>query len=185
MKMRKLLAALLMAIIPAFGFAQGKGKGNGNPNKDAKAHKAAKANNGKTVKTEKAIKVKNKPGKMTKSQTVKVRNQRTNTYSGFKPKGGPPPWAPAHGYRAKQHAYFPDYHVFYDPYRGGYSYWQNNSWNFSPRVPAFLGGIDLGKARIQVLGDVPVTTRPEIYYNRYAELYPARSINISVPVPGR
>ena len=168
MKIRKVLAVALMALVPAFGFAQGKGKGNGR-NKGAKGHKAAKVH---------------KPGK-TGNKTVKVRGERTNDYTGFRPKGGPPPWAPAHGYRAKQHVYFPDYHVFYDPYRGGYSYWQNNSWNFSSMVPQFLGSIDLGKARIQLLGDVPLTTRPEIYYNRYSEMYPARSINISVPMPGR
>ncbi|MCD6064772.1 MAG: hypothetical protein K0R82_2683 [Flavipsychrobacter sp.] len=206
MKLRNVLAGLLMALVPVFGFAQGKGKGQGkgqgqgggkpakavkvnqgNPNA-GKANKAVKVNQGNpnAGKANKAVKVNQGNPNVNKNKSVKVRTQQTGVYTGQqRVKGGPPPWAPAHGYRAKQHAYFPDYHVFYDPNRGGYSYWQNNSWNFSPSLPGFLGGIDLGKARIQLLGDVPLTTRPETYYNRYSQLYPARSVNITVPIPGR
>lgn len=113
-----------------------------------------------------------------------VKGHRVDTYHGYGRKGGgPPPWAPAHGYRAKQHVYFPDYYTFYDPYRNGYVYWQNNSWAFSPTVPRFLANVDLGAARIQLLGDIPLTTHPEAYYNRYSQMYPARSVNISIPIP--
>lgn len=124
-------------------------------------------------------------GKGHHQKEVKVKSNKTHTYRGYKVKGGPPPWAPAHGYRAKQHVYFPDYYTFYDPYRNGYVYWQNNSWAFSPNIPSFLGNVDLGAARVQLLSDIPLTTHPEVYYNRYAQMYPARSVNISIPIPGR
>ena len=167
MSVRNLIAIVLMALMPLFTLAQGKGKGHGKGNK---------AKSAKVYKQSKGVKV-------NKGNTVKVRNQRVDQYSGFKPKGVPPPWAPAHGYRAKQHVYFPDYRVFYDPYRGGYSYWNNNTWLFSPTIPGFLGSVDLGRARIQLISDLPLTTRPELYYNRYSTRYPARSVNISVPLP--
>lgn len=39
---------------------------------------------------------------------------------------GPPPWAPAHGYRAKtRHIYFPDQNMYYDIQRGNYIYFNN------------------------------------------------------------
>lgn len=98
-------------------------------------------------------------------------------------RGGPPPWAPAHGYRAKQHVYFPDYYTFYDPYRNGYVYWGSNAWVFSPTIPSFLATIDLGRARIQIMGDVPLTRHPELYYRSYHRLYPPQPVGIFVPVP--
>lgn len=104
-------------------------------------------------------------------------------YTRTKVKGGPPPWAPAHGYRSKQHVYFPDYYTFYDPRRNGYVYWGSDAWVFSPTVPGFLAQIDLGRARIQIMGDVPLTRRPETYYNNYHRLYPPQPVGIVVPVP--
>jgi len=98
--------------------------------------------------------------------------------------GGPPPWAPAHGYRAKNHVYFPDYYTFYDPRRNGYVYWNNNNWTFSPSVPSFMANIDLGKARIQLLGDIPLTSLPEPNFSRYYRMYPpSGSVNIRIPHP--
>lgn len=85
---------------------------------------------------------------------------------------GPPAWAPAHGYRAKNHVYFRDYHTFYDPYRDGYVYRRNKKWIFSRNVPTFLVGVNLGSARINLIQDIPVNTRPEQYYSRYASQYP-------------
>ncbi len=98
--------------------------------------------------------------------------------------GGPPPWAPAHGYRAKNHVYFPDYYTFYDPRRNGYVYWNNNAWIFSPSVPSFLATVDLGRARVQVLGDIPLTSLPEPNFNKYYRLYPpSGTVNIHIPHP--
>lgn len=97
-------------------------------------------------------------------------------------RSGPPPWAPAHGYRARHHVYFRDYHTFYDPYRGGYVYWQDNRWIFSPRLPVFMANVDLGRARIQVMTGIPLSRHPEVYYGQYARRYPG-SINIRIPAP--
>lgn len=100
-------------------------------------------------------------------------------------KQGPPPWAPAHGYRAKQHVYFPDYHVFYDARRSGYVFWNNGAWVFSAAVPAFIANVDLGNTRVQVMSDIPLNARPEIYYENYYRTYPPRrvSANINIHIP--
>lgn len=118
-------------------------------------------------------------GKYKHKKTKVVRTVKHNGRKG----GGPPPWAPAHGYRAKQHVYFPDYYTFYDPNRNGYVYWNNDNWLFSQVLPAFLSSVDLGTARMQVLSDVPLTTRPETRYTVYRERYPAQQVAVVVPVP--
>jgi hypothetical protein len=120
-------------------------------------------------------------GKHGKVKHTKV--MKTKEYRGYRVKGGPPAWAPAHGYRAKQHVYFPDYYTFYDPNRNGYVYWGGNGWQFSPSTPGFLNGVNLGAARMQLMNDVPLATRPEVYYDRYSSTYPARAVNINVNIP--
>lgn len=161
MKTRRLIIAAFMLIAPALVYGQGKGHGNGKGN--GHGNGKAKHNNGhNTVYREKGN-----------------GNKADRRYT----KGGPPPWAPAHGYRAKQHAYFPDYYTFYDANRNGYVFWQDNGWTFSPNIPSFLNGVNLGTSRLQILNDVPLTTHPEAYYNKYSSMYPAHSVTITVPVP--
>lgn len=95
-----------------------------------------------------------------------------------------PYWSRAHRYRMNRHVYFPDYYTFYDAQRAGYVYWHNNAWLFSPTVPSFMANVDLGAARIQLMGDLPLSSRPEMYWGRYHRSYPARgSININIPLP--
>ena len=96
--------------------------------------------------------------------------------------GGPPPWAPAHGYRAKQHVYFPDYYTYFDPRRNGYVYWGNNDWIFTPKLPSFLSGVDLGGARMQLL-PLPLTSLPQLNFNDNARSFPARKVDIPIPIP--
>ncbi len=65
--------------------------------------------------------------------------------------GGPPPWAPAHGWRAKHHyVYYPDAEVYYAPESRRW-YWQDrNGWRDGSILPLALralvriGGIDIG-----------------------------------------
>ncbi|WP_243367869.1 hypothetical protein [Fundidesulfovibrio soli] len=46
-----------------------------------------------------------------------------------KPGGGPPPWAPAHGYRAKQqYRYYPRYNLYQDPATGLFFSFQGGGW---------------------------------------------------------
>lgn len=103
------------------------------------------------------------------------------SYSQPKKRNGPPSWAPAHGYRAKNHVYFRDYYTFYDPYRDGYVYRHKNKWLFSRSVPSFLVGVNLNKARVHFLTDIPLNHHPEQYYSRYSSRYPRDSrINVNI-----
>jgi hypothetical protein len=52
-------------------------------------------------------------------------------------KKAPPPWAPAHGYRAKHHyRYYPESHVYFDVGRGLYFYYHSGAWRTSVSLPA-------------------------------------------------
>ena len=56
----------------------------------------------------------------------------------------PPPWAPAHGYRAKhQYHYYPSSHVYYDTDRKLYFYLEGENWRFGASLPAGIK-LDLG-----------------------------------------
>ncbi len=53
--------------------------------------------------------------------------------------GGPPPWAPAHGYRAKyRYHYYPEVAVYLDVSRGVYFYPQNGRWVSAASLPRSL-----------------------------------------------
>lgn len=59
----------------------------------------------------------------------------------------PPPWAPAHGYRAKKaykYYYYPASRVYYAPDRGTYFWFSNGGWQVGAALP---GGIrvDVGQ----------------------------------------
>lgn len=73
--------------------------------------------------------------------------------------GGPPPWAPAHGYRAKtRYVYFKDHDVYYDHTRGVYISISNGKWVVSAKIPTKLSGIDLAiaaKIDLDFDGDEP------------------------------
>lgn len=63
-------------------------------------------------------------------------------------KQGPPPWAPAHGYRAKtRHLYFPEQNFYFDVQRNVYIFPDGGRWVVSASMPGFLTGIDLRAAR--------------------------------------
>ncbi len=59
-------------------------------------------------------------------------------------KKGPPPWAPAHGYRAKtKHVYFPDHNFYFDIQRSTYIYLSGGQWRVSLNIPSMFVGVDL------------------------------------------
>lgn len=61
--------------------------------------------------------------------------------------GGPPPWAPAHGYRAKtRHIYFPQHNFYFDMQRGIYIYLSGGSWITAVKLPSLFGRVDLTRA---------------------------------------
>lgn len=62
-------------------------------------------------------------------------------------KGGPPDWAPAHGYREKtRHIYFSDYNFYFDLEKKVYIYLSGDNWQVSAQLPSVYAKIDLGHA---------------------------------------
>ena len=66
-----------------------------------------------------------------------------------KAKGGPPPWAPAHGRRAKyKYRYYPASQVYFDPGRGLWFWLEGGGWRAGVSLPAGLapagGHVTLG-----------------------------------------
>lgn len=75
-------------------------------------------------------------------------------------KKGPPPWAPANGYRAQQarYFYFPEHNFYYDTDREVYYYPDGHDWNLSSSLPTLFAWIDLGnsmKVALNYNGDRP------------------------------
>jgi hypothetical protein len=77
-------------------------------------------------------------------------------------KDGPPPWAPAHGYRAKhRYRYYPSFYLYFDVGRKLYFYLEGDSWHVSARLPI---GIHLEYAQyvsIELETDRPYECFPE------------------------
>ena len=54
-------------------------------------------------------------------------------------KHGPPPWAPAHGYRAKhRYRYYSSSRVYHDKERGIYFYYKYGKWRVSVSLPSSI-----------------------------------------------
>ncbi len=88
-------------------------------------------------------------------------------------RGGPPPWAPAHGYRAKtRYVFFRDYAVYYDHQEGVYISLAGRDWQVSASLPVNLKGVDLNaavKIDLEAEGD-----NPQIQYNEHKQKYSRR-----------
>jgi len=78
-------------------------------------------------------------------------------------KKAPPPWAPAHGYRAKyNYKYYPSNSIYYDTGRRIYFYYRNGSWSASVSLPV---GITLRVddfVTLEMDTDTPYTHHREI-----------------------
>jgi len=70
------------------------------------------------------------------------------------------PWGAAHRYAYGRPVYFPAYHLYYDPYRCGYTYWSGGRWLFSSVLPAFLAGIDLAATQMAYANSLPQAYYP-------------------------
>jgi hypothetical protein len=83
-------------------------------------------------------------------------------------KEGPPPHAPAHGYRAKHHyRYYPECSVYYDNERKLYFYIKGDHWEVSVSLPSHL--------RIRLGNSVSIeldTDRPYLYHAEHVKKYP-------------
>ncbi len=86
---------------------------------------------------------------------------------------GPPPWAPAKGYRAKtRYVYFKDYDVYYDHNKGVYITLSGKNWSVSTKLPAILSRVDLitaVKVDLDFDGD-----EPQKYHNDHTKKYPKK-----------
>ncbi|MCF8024998.1 MAG: hypothetical protein K9J79_01190 [Desulfobacteraceae bacterium] len=82
-------------------------------------------------------------------------------------RGGPPPWAPAHGHRAKKYRYYPSVQVYYDTHRDIYFYYRNGRWEVSASLP--------GPIRMEIGDHITLemdTDRPYKYHSEVVEHYP-------------
>ena len=82
--------------------------------------------------------------------------------------GGPPPHAPAHGYRAKYtYHYYPSASVYFDAYRNVYFYLEGDNWRMSVSLPQNLR-FQLGDhVTIEMDSDKPYTS-----YEKHKRKYP-------------
>ena len=81
--------------------------------------------------------------------------------------GGPPPWAPAHGHRAKRYRYYPSAQVYYSMQRDVYFYYSNGEWQVSARLP--------GRIRVNMGEHVTLemeTNQPYAYHSEVVRHYP-------------
>lgn len=70
---------------------------------------------------------------------IVVENSNSHESSPSYKKKGPPPWAPAHGYRAKhKYRYYPSSRVYHDRGRGVYFYYKDGQWRVSVSLPTAI-----------------------------------------------
>jgi len=83
-------------------------------------------------------------------------------------KGGPPPHAPAHGYRAKHHyRYYPSCSVYYDSGRKLYFYLKGDNWEVGASLPSSI--------RVSLGDYVSIeleTDKPYVYHADHVKRYP-------------
>lgn len=83
-------------------------------------------------------------------------------------KHGPPPWAPAHGYRAKHcYHYYPSSSVYFDTGRRLYFYYDSGDWEVSVSLPTWIR-IDFNDYVTLEMG----TGRPYEYHHEVVKKYP-------------
>jgi hypothetical protein len=83
-------------------------------------------------------------------------------------KKGPPPWAPAHGHRAKyKYLYFPECPAYYDTDRSVYFYIEGANWVVSVSLPDRLS-MKVGEHVVLEMD----TDKPYTYYNDHKKKYP-------------
>ena len=81
---------------------------------------------------------------------------------------GPPPWAPAHGYRAKhRYNYYPSSYVYFDIDRILYFYLSAGQWRVSASLPADIR-IEVGESVVLEMD----TDTPYRYHTDVVKHYP-------------
>ena len=98
-----------------------------------------------------------------------------------KGKDGPPPWAPAHGYRAKtRHVYFPDHNFYFDVQKNVYIYLSGSTWKLGAKLPSLYASIDLnGAVKVELELD---TDSPQKYNKDHIVKYKTKGKGTKVNV---
>ncbi len=87
----------------------------------------------------------------------------------LKKHGGPPPHAPAHGYRSKyRYKYYPDTSVYFNSSKGLYFYLKGDTWTMSASLPYYLN-VNLGSS-VSIEMD---TDKPYTKYKDHKKKYPS------------
>jgi hypothetical protein len=70
-------------------------------------------------------------------------------YTGIRTTGsnGPPPWAPAHGWRSHYNYYFPDYEIYYHVPTAQFIYFSGSNWIYVSTLPSTYSHINLWTCR--------------------------------------
>ena len=83
-------------------------------------------------------------------------------------KKGPPPWAPAHGHRAKhRYLYFPECSAYYDTDRSVYFYLEGANWVVSVSLPDRFS-MKVGEHVVLEMD----TDKPYTHYSEHKKKYP-------------
>lgn len=84
---------------------------------------------------------------------------------------GPPPWAPAHGFRKKTtYVYFPTHNFYFDVSRNVYFVWSNSKWTTVKVLPPHLRKVNIKvikKVELDVISKHPYyhnSTHRKTYY---------------------
>ena len=104
--------------------------------------------------------------------TLSVGGHPDQGYALQSSESGPPPWAPAHGHRAKhRYYYYPESHVYFDTGRGLYFYYGGDGWRASVSLPSEIR-INVGEyVEFEMDHD-----RPYRYHNDVVKRYPPRQL---------
>lgn len=101
------------------------------------------------------------------------KNQVQHTYK-HKKKGGPPPHAPAHGYRAKhKYRYYPSSNVYQDTERGLYFYLKGDKWEVGASLP-----LPLRQGLGESVSIELETDKPYMHHAEHVKKYPPKKTKI-------
>ena len=100
-------------------------------------------------------------------------NQVKHTYK-HKKKGGPPPHAPAHGYRAKhKYRYYPSSNVYKDTEKGLYFYLKGEKWEVGASLP-----LPLKEGLGESVSFELETDKPNLHHTEHVKQYPPKKSKI-------
>jgi predicted small secreted protein len=78
-------------------------------------------------------------------------------------KAGPPPWAPAHGLRARYtYQYYPSWQIYYDLNRNLYFYSSGGQWKTSHRSPVRIHSRTRDSVILYMMTDRPYQYHPHV-----------------------